>query len=62
MPLSKEEFNEACELICPLCRSGATLRFREATKEFVHDANSMHSICWASGLRNSRFAEEAKNG
>ena len=60
MPLSKEEFEEVCELVCPLCRTGATMRYREPTKEWVHDGNGMHSICWASGLRTSRFAEEAK--
>lgn len=65
MPLTKEEFEEAVRLICPYCRDGAALKYREATKEWVHDyvavkGGSGHSICWANGLRNSRFAEEVK--
>lgn len=62
MPLSREEFDEACELICPHCRSGMILRFRDATKEWVHDGSNKHGICWANGLRKSRFAEEANGG
>ena len=60
MPLTKEEFDEACLEICPHCREKMTLRFREATKEWVHDGNGKHAICWANGLRKSRFAEEVK--
>lgn len=62
MPLTKEEFEEACLAICPLCREKLTLRFREATQEWVHDGSNKHGICWANGLRKSRFAEEAKGG
>lgn len=57
MPLTKEEFDEACLALCPLCREKRTLKYREATKEFIHDWGSGHGICWANGLRKSRFSE-----
>lgn len=61
MPLSKEEFQETMSLICPLCRKGLVAVQRPDTKEWVHGVTTggvqTHSICWANGLRNSRFAE-----
>lgn len=64
MPLTKDESDEACREICPHCKSAMPLRFREGTQEWTHDSNNkgavVHALCWANGLRKSRFAEEAK--
>ena len=58
--ISKEEFYEMCQAICPHCRNGNTVIQRTDTLEFVHNnvkgSQFSHTICWASGLRNSRFA------
>lgn len=66
MPLTDAEFDAACVAICPLCREQVALRYREATKEWVHDANNKHGICWASGLRKERdkftAGEQSANG
>ena len=63
MPLTDQEFQEACIAICPHCRAGKNLRRREDTLEFVHDGvtgnPNSHSICWANGLRQ---LQEKKNG
>jgi hypothetical protein len=59
------DFNEIVLLCCPHCRDEQPLRQRPDSKEWVHDwktptGSTMHTICWASRLRNSRFAEEAE--
>lgn len=54
-------FREVCELVCPHCRAGFPARKRIRTNEWVHDMKGAsaidHTICWASGFRNSRFAD-----
>lgn len=59
--LTKDEFEEAVNLICPNCRSGMPLRFRQDSGEWIHDVSvgtrTTQTICWANGLRNSRFAD-----
>lgn len=61
--MTREEYQEAILAICPLCRRGLAVRKRLDTSEFVHDyatgASMSHTLCLASGLRNSRFAEDA---
>jgi hypothetical protein len=64
--ISAAEFTEMCQEICPLCKKGVSVHFREQTHEWQHNAVTqpvgdkraqVHSvsICWASGLRQSRF-------
>ena len=58
------EFETKCKDICPHCAAGETVRFREDTKEFVHDwsfgavdlkigrrVGMGHGICQAHDLR-----------
>jgi hypothetical protein len=63
MPLTPEEFVEVVHLICPHCRRGIPLSRRPDTGEWYHEhegkAVFSHALCWANGLRNSRFAREA---
>jgi hypothetical protein len=60
--MNPDEFNEICVCVCPYCRGGHPLRQRADTKEWVHDMKirngQQHSICWATGFRNSRFSNE----
>lgn len=41
MSLASQEmqptFDEQCKALCPRCASGDPLRFRDDTKEFIHD-------------------------
>jgi hypothetical protein len=71
MPLSKEEFDEACRCICPQCAKGLLAERRGDTGEFCHNAITnppgakgtsviAHSLCWANGLRLSRFNPNTK--
>ena len=63
--MTKQDFEEIIELICPHCQDGNEARFRPDTKEFVHDkvaklpgtfsSHFTHTICWASRFRQSRF-------
>lgn len=62
--MTPAEFHEVCLLVCPYCSKGLTPDQRPATREWVHNIRGRgfvltHSICWANGLRNSRFATEA---
>lgn len=63
MPLTKEEFEEACRLICPHCRGDLLPQQRKDTKEWVHTTSQKGlvttTLCWVNGLRNSRFADES---
>lgn len=62
-------FDEICKAVCPHCAAAKVLRQRQDTVEWVHDMVDQrpgvtrvdHVICWATGFRNSRFAE-AVNG
>ena len=60
MPLTPDEFEEVCGLVCPHCRAGQPIRKRDDTGEYVHDAilntSHAHALCWANGLRTSRYA------
>ena len=68
MPLTPDEFDEACRLTCKHCATGSKTRYRTETKEHVHDlvvdrgASKVysHAYCLASGLR--RFYEAKQNG
>lgn len=66
--MTREEFIEITEAICPRCKAGALIRKRTDTGEWVHDGRGpnpnqqTHAYCWASGFRNSRFAEVMKDG
>ena len=64
--LTKDDVEEICDLICPLCRDKVTLRYRDDTNEWVHDRKEVHgqstttfyhSYCQATKFRNSRFAK-----
>ena len=61
MSVSKEEFQEIVATTCPHCKAGFAVRLRTDTGEWVHDQPG-HTICWANGFRNSRFAEVMKDG
>lgn len=60
--MTSDEFSEIIALVCPHCRKGLAARQRTDTKEWVHDIACenarTHSICWATGFRNSRFMEQ----
>lgn len=58
--MTRDEYDEVVRLVCPYCRQGRVARQRPDTREWVHDINDnniqSHTICWATGLKNSRFA------
>ena len=62
--MTRSEYEEAILAICPHCQKGNEPRKRTDNSEWVHDiaqgTTFSHTLCLASGLRNSRFAEEAK--
>lgn len=68
MPLSPSEFYEACKAICPICRRDGPVTQRNSTGEWVHNQTEKSgagnvvsiSLCWADGLRRSRFAPKGK--
>ena len=63
--MTRAEFDEICYVTCPHCRASATVAQRQDTGEWVHTMGKggiSHSICWASGFRNSRFAENLTEG
>lgn len=55
-----EDFQAICLLVCPHCRQQRPLSKRSDTAEWVHDwkegAGQSHTLCWATGLRNSEYA------
>ncbi len=70
--MTRAEFDEICKLVCPQCRLGEVPTQRSDNREWQHVSvremkfggkpGSVQSIgvCWANGLRNSRFAESGK--
>lgn len=61
--MTPEEFAEAVNAICPHCRRGYKVQQRDDTKEWVHSHTSGSfsiTICWADGLRRSRFNPDYK--
>ena len=64
MPLTAEEFIEMVNQTCSRCRDGSVPRYREDTKEWVHDsggkAQFSHTFCLATGLR--KVYEAQQNG
>lgn len=54
--MTPEDFQEIVKLVCPHCRDGKEAKQRPDTKEWTHSTATSHTICWASGFRNSRFA------
>jgi hypothetical protein len=66
MPLTESEFITAVNQTCPVCNAGRPVRFRDDTKEFVHDydvtGGFRHSFCLATGLRKFYASQqEQKN-
>lgn len=63
--MTRAEFDEICLSTCPYCENKIALRQRLDTAEWVHDerkgATVIHTICFASGFRNSRFARELED-
>lgn len=61
MPLTKDEFAQACLAICPHCRADRPVRKR-SNGEWQHtwdEAGRISvSICWANGLRCSETLVE----
>lgn len=68
MPLTQDEFETAVKASCPHCAAGFAARYRDDTKEFVHDFTARgsfsHTFCLASGLRKAydQGQIEGKNG
>lgn len=70
MPVTKAELQEMYLACCPKCRMGVELHAHPMDGSYYHehkkygpDGRSFvleHQICFASGLRNSRFAREAE--
>ena len=58
MPLTDEEFEAMATDNCPACKSGSVPRYREETREFVHDyvkgSSFSHQLCLSNGMRNAR--------
>lgn len=60
--MTRAEFEEKCQNLCPHCRDGIPVRQREDTKEMVHDGaiqipgtlgrRHSHAFCLASDFRN----------
>lgn len=55
--MTREEFDQSVKEICPNCAAGIPVRFREDSKEWVHDravgrgALFAHSLCVAHYFR-----------
>lgn len=64
--MTRSDFDEICLATCPYCANNTKLRQRLDTAEWVHDERKgtavLHTICFASGFRNSRFAKELTDG
>ena len=58
MALSDEEFEKLASDNCPACKAGNAVRFRDDSKEFVHDyakgSSFSHQLCLSNGMRNAR--------
>ncbi len=54
--MTAAEFEQTCRDICPHCKAGAAIRFREDTGETVHDlfrgTAIAHGVCMATHYRN----------
>ena len=60
--MTPENFEQFCKDICPHCASGAPVRWRDDSKEWVHDTTITipgtlgkrqgHAFCLASNFRN----------
>jgi len=65
MPLTPEELTEMVNQTCPRCKDGNAPRFREDTKEWVHDTGGRgsfsHTFCLATGLRKVYEAQKDSN-
>lgn len=64
--MTREQFDEICRVTCPKCAAGEEPRQRLDTAEWTHTKGQgtviTHSLCLASGFRNSRFAKEVTGG
>ena len=64
--VTPDEYNEICKLVCPHCAKNLEAKFRAATNEWIHDTAAggfmSFSICWASGLRKSKYNPENRLG
>lgn len=63
--MTRAEFDEACLLVCPHCaKKWAVVQDIRGEWTHVRQNNEVvtSTICWANGLRNSRFAKEATSG
>ena len=67
--MTRAEFDEAIKVTCPACARGMPLKQRSDNKEWVHESmvkvnettsQFNQTYCYASGLRNSRFAKDAE--
>lgn len=60
MKLAADDFVAICVLVCPHCKLERPLSKRSDTSEWVHDwvegSGQSHTLCWASGLRNSDYS------
>lgn len=63
--MTPDEYQEVIRLVCSRCRMGEQPRYRKDSREWIHDKYEQVGLanrhtqmpCWATGLRNSRFAE-----
>lgn len=69
MPLTRDEYEEVVKLSCRHCAAGNEPRWREETREYVHDVTRplpnggivSHSFCLATGIRRA-YQEGKLNG
>ena len=62
--MSQSDFDRQCGELCKACRDGVAVRFRDDTKEFVHDTSVEipgtlgkrmgHMFCTASDFRKEK--------
>lgn len=62
MPLTDEEFESLVISNCPACMAGNAVRFRDDTKEFIHDyvkgSAFSQQLCLSNGMRNARRIQQ----
>lgn len=59
-PLTSEVVSEIVKIVCPYCRTGDIPKRRASTGEWQHQVTKNGvtiSVCWADGLRKSRFKD-----